>query len=753
MYTEKNYGIFCNAIVAMSLLFGLSALHVFAQQTGSFETVISQDVQLQQQNTRKKIIIKRTQSAPVIDGKLDDDTWKTATVITDMHQFQPRDHVDPSEKSEFYLMYDDRFLYVGARLYDSNPGLISARQLIQGQGLGFDDAFEFILDTFNNRRTGYHFQTNPNGIRREGVYDSPDNLNRDWTGIWKVESRIDEKGWTSEIAIPFNTLNFDPNQDEWGFTIARTIARKQEELAWESFNRRINPTTTGLMKGISGIKQGVGLDVIPSIAAASSKSYVGGEDASRVDPSLNVFYKFTPNLTGALTVNTDFSATEVDNRQVNLSRFSLFFPEKRDFFLQDIDIFSFGGRSGGGGRYNQNINGIPFYSRRIGLSSTGQAVDINAGLKLTGRVGRWNVGGLAVQQGDTTTLDGQKVFVGRASANVLGNSSVGAIFTYGDPNSDRSNALAGVDFNYQNPRFTDRYSLNSDFFYQKTDTDGLNGDSKAFGASVSSSTNGNGYGGNIGYEYFGEDFYPAMGFANRVGVDRMSFTGRRRQFFRNNKVLRLMNSFMRYDYTRVLETKELQSESLFTRPIQIETNLGGSFGIGWGRNREGLQRDFEIRPGIVIPAGKYSYDNINVEMSFSNQRSLAPYFSYRKGDFYNGDQKEWGIGFEWRPDEHLYFGLSYNYQDVKLPEGDFEVKLASANINYAFNSKLSWVNLLQYDNYSSSVGLNSRLRWNPQAGEDLFVVLNLNMDATGVFTGLSRESAEIALKYTKTLRF
>jgi hypothetical protein len=269
--------------------------------------------------TRKSIEIARTELTPEIDGELNDEIWKIATVISDMHQFQPVDHGEPSERSEFYLAYNERFLYVGARLYDSDPSGISARQLVQGQGMQFDDAFEFILDTFNNGRTGYQFQVNPNGIRREGVYENPNNLNSDWSGIWLVESRIDEQGWTAEVAIPFNTLNFDPTTSEWGFTIARTIARKQEELAWSSFNRNINPSTTGLITGIRDIRQGVGLDVIPSIATAASKNYVTGTKDDRIDPSLNVFYKFTPNLTGALTVNTDFSATEVDNRQVNLS--------------------------------------------------------------------------------------------------------------------------------------------------------------------------------------------------------------------------------------------------------------------------------------------------------------------------------------------------------------------------------------------------------------------------------------------------
>ncbi len=693
---------------------------------------------------RKRISIARTTDAPVIDGVLDDEIWQSATVLSDLHQFQPVDHGEPSEHSVFYITYSDRFFYVAARLYDSDAGSIIARQLIQGGGLGSDDSFEFILDTFNNGRTGYHFQVNPNGIRREGIYENPNDLNRDWTGIWQVESQIDEEGWTAEVAIPFNTLNFDPETEDWGFTIARTISRKREDMAWSSFNRRINPTTTGVISGIRDIRQGMGLDIIPSMTAATTEDFTTNVTDQRYDPSLNVFYKITPNLTGALTFNTDFSATEVDNRQVNLSRFSLFFPEKRDFFLQDLDIFSFGGL---------NQNGIPFYSRRIGLSNRGTPVDINAGVKLTGRVGRWNVGGLAARQGDFETLDSQNVFVGRAAANVLSESSVGAIFTHGDPTSDTDNMLGGVDFRYQNTRFSDTHSLRGNAWYQQSDTQGLNGDEKAFGVGADFDTQNNGFGGSVGYEYFGEDFNPALGFANRTGVESLDFRGSGRYFFKGHKWLRNVFTFMRFGHTRLLDTKEMQSENFFWRMLNFNTHRGDQAGFGVFRNKEGLQRDFAIRPGIIIPAGDYTFGGFNMEARISNQLEFSPGISLNIGDYYDGERMQINANVDWAPNEHINFGFNYNYQDITLPQGSFDVRLVSANANYAFNSKWSWINLIQYDNFSDVVGINSRLRWNPQAGEDLFLVINYNFDAEGVFADLNSNNAEIVLKYTKTFRF
>jgi len=728
-------------ILAASLLLSLLLLPVTAVQGQQIEeTEVAPPL-----GSRKRVEILRTDLEPEIDGVLDDALWREATVIDDLHQYQPVDQGQPSEKSVFYIAYGERYLYIAARLYDSDPSGIVARQLVQGGDFRSDDSFEFILDTFNNGRTGYQFIVNPNGIRREGVYENPNSLNEDWTGIWQVEARIDDEGWTAEVAIPFNTLNFDPATADWGFTVGRYIARKREEVAWSSYNRTINPTTTGVIGGIRDLRQGRGVDVIPSVTVAGSEDYRRGISDQRFDPSLNVFYKITPNLTGALTLNTDFSATEVDNRQVNLSRFSLFFPEKRDFFLQDVDIFSFGGLS---------QNGIPFYSRRIGLGLTGQPVDIDAGVKLTGRVGDWNVGGLMVQQGDQIGLKGQSVFVGRATANVLGESNVGVIFTQGDPNRDRDNSVAGVDFRYQNTRFSATHTMRGNVWVQKSDTEGLTGDDKAFGIQGSLDTQGNGFGVFGNFNQFGEVFNPALGFANNTGIRTVNVGGNARYFLRDNKLIRNMFSFMNFTYNEDMATGKMQTQDFFWRMLNLNTHYGGAIGGGMYSGKEGLDLPFAIRPGIVIPAGVYSYSGMQAEVRLSDQRALAPRLSMSKGGFYNGDRVQYNLGLQWRPSQHLFMGFDYNYQDVTLPAGDFVVRLIRLNANYAFNSKWSWINLLQYDNGSRQLGLNSRLRWNPQAGEDLYVVINYNFDSSeGAFTGMNAQNAELVLKYTKTLRF
>ena len=295
--------------------------------------------------------------------------------------------------------------------------------------------------------------------------------------------------------------------------------------------------------------------------------------------------------------------------------------------------------------------------------------------------------------------------------------------------------------------------MRGNLFYQQSNTTGRKGDDKAYGVQMNLGTEGDGFGGNVGYDYFGEDYYPGMGFANRVGVETVRMVGRRRQFFRDHPLLRLVNTFSRFEHSRRLDTGKMQSETFFFRPFQLNTHLGSQAGVGASRQREGLERDFEISPGVVIPAGVYSWWDSNADIYLSNQRAFAPGVQINWGDFYNGKRWRMNYSMEWRPDEHLFLSMGYDYQDITLPAGEFKVKLISGNINYAFNSKWSWVNLVQYDNNSNSVGINSRLRWNPQAGEDLFLVLNYNFGADGVFTGLNRQQAEIALKYTKTFRY
>ena len=707
----------------------------------------------QERLARKATDIVRASSPPQLDGRLDEQVWAEATVITDLHQYEPVDQGEPSESSIFYVLYDDDNLYIGARLLDSEPSLIAARQMIQGQSVGVDDRIQVVLDPFNNMRTGYMFQLNPNGVRRDGVFDRATNVNEDWDGIWHAEAVIDEEGWTAEIEIPFKTLNFDPDNPDWGFTVARSIPRKQERMAWSSFDRSIDPSSAGVLSGFSGLRQGRGLDIIPAVSLANNRNFATADQATRTDPSMDLFYNFTPSLTGVLTFNTDFSATEVDDRQVNLTRFPTFFPEKRDFFLQDVDIFSFGSASSGGGRRG---NGIPFFSRRIGLSDTGQAVDINSGAKMTGRIGRFNVGVLGVNQdgfeGRNGYVDESDLFVGRLSANILEESSVGMIVTSGNPRSNIDNSLAGADFRYRNRRLLPGRTTEGAAWFQRSDSANLDLDQSAWGMDLGVNSS-EGFSGRVEYEVMQPNFNPALGFVNRRDYERGRLWGAYRHRPQGHPWIRSVMALVSIQEYATYSTGEFESASFWMRPFRIENHRGDSYGVALSSGREVLAEPFTVAGSVVIPAGEYEDTGYQIEMDWARERVLAPSLSIGKEDYYGGERVSVQGRVEWRPSSRWYSRVSYQYNEVELAHSQFRTRLIQVRSNLAFNVKWSWVNLVQYDNLSESVGINSRLRWNPRAGEDLYVVWNHDFDALAAFSDMHSRQSEFAVKYSRTFRF
>ena len=701
---------------------------------------------------RKISEIARASTPPVLDGVLDDAVWAQGTVIEDLHQYDPVDHGEPTEKSTFYVLYDDENLYIGARLLDSDPDEIDARQLIQDQSVGVDDRIEIVIDPFNNMRTGYKFQINPNGIRRDGIYEGPTNVNEDWDGIWAAEATMDDAGWSGEIAIPFKTLNFDPSNPHWGFTVGRVIPRRNEKIAWTSINRDINPGSTGILTGFWDLQQGLGLDIVPSLVVGSDRDHVNSVDDTFSEPSLDVRYNFTPSLTGVLTLNTDFSATEVDDRQVNLSRFSNFFPEKRDFFLQDADIFSFGFK----GTDNNNRNGIPFFSRRIGLSDRGQPVDLETGVKLTGRAGRFNIGVLGVSQGGYEgrggAIDPSDLFVGRVAMNVLEESSVGMIVTDGDPRSNLDNSLAGVDFRYRNSRLSSGRILEGAAWFQQSETEGVDSDQSAWGFRFATPSN-DGFYGTAEYEVFEGNFNPALGFLNRENVERKRVWGGYRWRPLAHPWMRTYQTFVSFQDFRNYTTGEVQTQNTFIRPFRVQNHRGDQYGFLFRREREVLTEPFEISEGVVIAPGDYTFSGVRAELQLSGERVFAPDIQLTKGEFYNGDWVQIQSSLDWRPSSRWYLRFGYQYTDADLPAGSFTTRLIQLRANLAFNARWSWVNLIQYDNVSGTAGINSRLRWNPRAGENLFIVLNHESEAMAAFSGLDSRASQFSVKYSKTFRF
>ena len=692
----------------------------------------------------------------MLDGKLDDPAWRSAALLTDLHEVDPDEYQPPSKQTRIHIGYDDHALYIAARLFEDRAEDINAFIMKQGAPLD-DDRFAVMLDPFNGGRGGYIFELNAFGVRDDGLFQNITDQNWDWSGIWQGHARIDEQGWTAEMRIPFKTLSFDPVNDTWGINFARYATRRQETMGWMSRNRSQDPSSFGHAEGFEGLSQGFGLDVVPGLALGQRRDFLPKDRAEEFDPSLDVFYRLSPSVTAAATVNTDFSGTAVDEVQVSLSRFGLFFPERRDFFLRDVDIFEFG-RIGGVDPFDDpstfnradRENGRPFFSRKVGLSETGEAVGIDYGGKLTGRIGRWDFGMLHVRQDDFGAVQRSDLFVGRAAAKVLRESSVGIILTNGNPVANLDNTLAGVDFRYLNTRLTKSRTLKGAAWYQQSETEGLVGKDAAYGVSLDMAST-EFWRGAIGYRVLQENFNPALGFVDRVGVRNLSLElGYRHR--PNNHFLRSI--YAGADVQRFERIGGgVQSQSIVLRLLELENHAGDALGLSATWSEESVLAPFAIHKDIWVPAGSYHNDDIGLYLGSGTQRRLSGAFGLYSGRFYGGELLAWELSSNWRPTPRYVFALEAEVNHVDLPQGNFITRLFRFRGDIAFSSTWSWENFAQYDNISNTLGWNSTLRWLPEAGREWVLVWNYAAEDFDEDRRFNAAAADFTFKISHTFRF
>ncbi len=699
----------------------------------------------------KTVQVVRTETPPVIDGLLDDAIWLEAALIDDMHQVNPIEYAEPSERTEIYVLYDDRTLYIGARLY-VDPEEITANVLRQNSSMTSDDTLFITLDPFNDRRGGYFFGINPNGVRMDGLYRNVSEYYSDWDTIFDARTARFDGGWTAEYEIPLNSISFDPTSDTWGLNVSRTIQSRNEDMAWVSRNRRWDPSTAGRAVGFEGLEQGVGLDVIPSLSLRRSRVFDPRLENSDSEPSLDVVYRLTSQLNASLTVNTDFSATEVDDRQVNLTRFNLFFPEKRDFFLREADIFEFGriGAQGGFGGGADRQNGRPFFSRRIGLAADGSTVDLDYGGKISGRVGRYEIGALSIRQDEHVGVDAQALSVLRGKAAIGEESTIGFMYTSGDPRSNVENSVTGFDYLYRNSQFAGGRTIEAVAWLQQSDTPGLDGDDRAAGVSFSMPSNA-GVRAGVSIKDFERNFNPALGFMSRRGVrDTAADLG---------YTLRPATGVWQSLFFSV-DVQEfnvigggLQSKGIGVTPIQATTRKGDVVFMRSNFDTEVLTQPFEISPGVIIAPGRYDFENHGIEFQGAAFRKWSGRIAYIEGSFYNGDQTRLFGNFTWAPSPQFRTRIGYNITDVELPQGAFTTRLITTGIDWVFSPTLSWVNLIQYDNVSDTAGINMRLHWIPQAGREIFFVINHTLQENFVRDRFESTFSDATFKVSYTFRF
>lgn len=652
--------------------------------------------------------------APVIDGDLSDPVWDKTLPLTTFYQVEPVDGGIPTQPTYAYVVYDDKNLYFGFRLYDDEPARISRRELARDAELRDEDAIRVFLDPFGTFRNAYFFATNANGAKVDSLIENNSSFKKEWNTIWDVKVSVTDEGWFAEFKIPFQSIAIDPSRAEWNFQIIRTIRRTNEEVRWSNIDRsrgRIDLTAPGRLSGVSDVNSGLGLEAQLFAAGVTSYDWETGKTDFAFDPSANIFYKITPSLTGSLTLNTSFADAPLDQRQVNTGRFDLFFPETRDFFLQDAQSFEFGGRVFA----DEAVNGLPFFSRNIGIVE-GRPVDLIAGAKISGQLGPANVGALAVKTGDDSVYDGQYLFAGRTSFVVLGESKAGVVFTHGDPTGLTDNTVAGADFQYKN---STRWAgtLFADFTYLRSfDSDA--GSDHFAGSEIA--YRGNKWSWTTKFRNIGEDYAPRLGFANRTGVREYEINGFH-TFRPNSGPLRFLEtgSFV-YIVTDLDDTRVDSEIGGFAT---VENRIGDKIDVSGFRGYTDIRDPFKIAGRLDVPAGEYDFTRFRIVADTSNARPVSIGVRYAGGGAFGGDFRLIGGRMRWRPSKHFNIGAGYDLTHFDLASGSLDVHVGTITSTIAVTAQMAIQTDIQYDNISEAFSFLSRFTWEPVPEREIFIAL------------------------------
>ena len=691
-----------------------------------------------------------------VDGVLDEAAWDQAFVASNFTAREPEDDRPAAEQTEFSVVYTEAVLYFGIRAHDSQPEAIVAKELQRDSDHGRnDDSLAIVLDTFHDQRNSFSFEVNPLGARTDSlVTDEGKDQNIEWNGVWTATARRTAGGWQAEVAIPFSTLRFDPGQSRWGLNVRRVVRRTNEESNWAAIGREIGPravsrmyaahwvSLAGDLTGISGVTPGRRLDIKPFLLASAAEEprNQAGEAVDEIDGGIDLKWGLTRSLTLDLTYNTDFAQVEVDQQQVNLTRFSLFFPEKREFFLENAGIFEFGPPGQGG---NQPPLMKAFFSRRIGLDR-GEEVPIDLGARLTGRAGAWNVGLLtvgteAVAPGNRPAATSTQHSVFRLKRNLGQRSSVGMIYTQLDPRGGGKNGLYGVDLDYKPTRQSSFY-----LFGAASEDEGQSGDSGALGTGYSYTSRS--LRANVDVMESQAQFNPGSGFLLRRDFRRYSPRVRWEPRI-NRGVVRSLTLAAELDYFERESLGRVESRRLLLAPIGMRTTGDDRFRLAYVDEVEQLFEPFEIRPGIVIPAGLYRFNSIFLR-GFSNQgRRLAWRGNINVGEFFGGDRSSYVLSSFVRLSRHLLTEFQWNYNDVVLPQGEFTATIYTVRLDAAFSPDLRLNTLAQYNEAAQLAGINVRFNWIYKPGANLFVVYNHNW-AAPTFSARETARRELIVKFS-----
>ncbi|MBD3616997.1 MAG: carbohydrate binding family 9 domain-containing protein [Gracilimonas sp.] len=700
-----------------------------------FLTTISNIVLAQQQEladppTAFEATAVFAETAPFIDGNLDDEVWQDITPITEFTQVWPNDGAPATEDTEVRIAYDRDHLYFAFRFYDSEPDLIRAKNLERGGRNNRDDHAYIGIDTYQDGRNAYLFEMNALGTQDDALitdetigYES-----FSWDAVFISETKIDDKGWTLEVSIPFRQLRFPEGDElEFGLMVSRMINRKNERVLWPaigmeyggSFRALAAVSQYGTLKGIKNIRRGNNIELKPYMISGVQeiRSDLQNEQTETdytYDIGGDMKWGITSNLTLDMTVNTDFAQVESDNVQLNLSRFSLFFPEKREFFLERAGLFEHGNS-----RSTQT-----FFSRKIGLSN-----QILTGARMTGQAGKFSIGAMNIETGDKLkqAFGSQSVnnSVARIRTNIFPRATVGSIITNVEQ-VDGYNRALGFDTKY---RFWSSSEFNSWYTRVWDNTDLLNDQAGHASLQLQNDL----YQAGASYTSVGTNYSPALGFVRRK--DMRQYSG---NLGYNPSVaiaaipgIRRFNFGTSYDY---IEGQDgIKQSAYWSGRISAEFSRSQRVTLTANREFERLFSPFSIRPNAIIPAGDYTFDQIRLNVSTDESRPVFGSVSATYGQFFHGIRNDFSVSIGFRQSKHLHLEADIDHSIVDLPiaNGEFDATTISTSILGAVSRKLFAKALIQYDNFSRDLQANIRVNWIHTPGSDLFFVFNTSYHLTG----------------------
>ena len=706
-------------------------------------------VAAQQQDGSNTRITKHAQAVRIpngkisVDGRMSEPEWQTADPATDFVQQQPDEGRPATHNTEMRFLYDDEYLYLGGMLHEDEPGKLVTNELKRDFNARDGDLLVVVLDTFYDKLNSYDLQTNPGcALRDSQSYDDGRTINANWDAVWFCRSTVEGATWYVEEAIPFKQLRF-PSRDEqtWGLQILRLIRHRNEFTIWNPVPRQFNQFKTsyeGVLDGIRDVRPGRNVRFKPF--ATGQVRRANGVNHTDGDGGFDTKIGLGTNLVLDGTYRTDFSQVEADAQQVNLTRFNLFFPEKREFFLENQGAFQIGPPAA------SNSNLVPFFSRTIGLSDTGNPIPIVGGLRVTGKIGRNQIGALNMQtereeRVGLASLPAANASVLRYGREFLSNSMAG-VFYMDKERGGVSNRVVGSDM-----RFYPTRAWNLDALVMRSDRTGV-GSGMAWrgGAAYTSGLDV----ASVSYTSLGHTFQDDLGFIPRQGVNILASDYFRR--WRPKATLQWIREYRpELSYSRYTADSVVQTATL-TPSVTAEFVDASTVSVSMTRDEEALTRAFRpqgIPAGFSIPADRYTFNTGEVQYNPSNSHVLAPSADVRFGEFYNGNRTGFTIGARARLSEKLATTFGFSRDQIDLPDTSFHTDLASLRIDASFSTGMFLNAFVQYNNVTHQLLSNIRYDFIHHPLSDIFIVYNETRDTDGAVA----PSRAIIVKVTHLLSF